>query len=288
MERGIWTKLGKNDDNFAQPSGGKGLLNGAGDPGVPGSMRLSIFGSSLNVGALVEPLASQMADYLGIPTGLMVKQVARKSEAAAAGLKPKDVILKVGADPITNLSSWDRALHANEGKTVQVTVLRLNKQLILTLQVDSHHKTGQLQPQDLFADPPSPDGSSMIAQIDPEVMQLFGPQDPVAASAAAKALRDQAAALAQFQLAPQDPEQLSKDAEQLSWQMDEFNHQFNLPQFTFDPSPLQDLQKQMDQFGKEFNSNTFQVTPEQMEDLQKKLDQVQEDLQSPNHQVAPY
>jgi hypothetical protein len=288
MERGIWTKLGKNDDNFAQPSGGKGLLNGAGDPGVPGSMRLSIFGSSLNVGALVEPLASQMADYLGIPTGLMVKQVARKSEAAAAGLKPKDVILKVGADPITNLSSWDRALHANEGKTVQVTVLRLNKQLILTLQVDSHHKTGQLQPQDLFADPSSPDGSSMIAQIDPEVMQLFGPQDPVAASAAAKALRDQAAALAQFQLAPQDPEQLSKDAEQLSWQMDEFNHQFNLPQFTFDPSPLQDLQKQMDQFGKEFNSNTFQVTPEQMEDLQKKLDQVQEDLQSPNHQVAPY
>ena len=199
MERGIWTRLGKNDDNFAQPSGGMGILNGTSDTGVPGSMRLSIFGSSLNVGALVEPLASQMADYLGIPSGLMVKQVARKSEAAAAGFKPHDVILKVGAEPITDLSSWERTLHANLGKPVQVTVLRLNKQLILTLQVDSHHRTGQLQPQDVF----SPDDPSTIAQIDPEVMQLFGPQNPDNASAAAKALRDQEAALSQLQFTPE-------------------------------------------------------------------------------------
>ncbi len=46
---------------------------------------MSLFTSTLNVGAMVEPLTSQMAEYLGVPGGLMVKQVARKSEAAAAG-----------------------------------------------------------------------------------------------------------------------------------------------------------------------------------------------------------
>ena len=274
MERDIWNRLGKNDDNFAQPSGGMGILNGAGDTSVPGSMRLSIFGSSLNVGALVEPLASQTADYLGIPAGLMVKQVARKSEAAASGLKPKDVILKVGADPITNLSSWDRALRANQGKPVQVTIMRGVKQMVLTLQVDSHHKTGQLQPQDIFSD-----DSSTVAEIDPDVMQLFSPLDTN--PAAAQALRDQAAALGQFQIAPLDAEKLQK-------QMEEFQRQFNLQQFTFDPSQVQELQKQMEQFSKEFNANAFPFTPQQMEDMQKKLDQFKKDLQSPAGQVVPY
>jgi hypothetical protein len=274
LDREIWTRIGKSEDNFAQPSGGMGILTGEGDTGVPGSMRLSIFGSSLNVGALVEPLAPQTADYLGIPAGLMVKQVARKSEAAASGLKPKDVILKVGADPITNLSSWDRALHANAGKPVQVTIMRGVKQMVLTLQVDSHHKTGLLQQQDLFSD-----DSATVAEIDPDVMQLFSPLDTN--PAAAQALRDQAATLGQFQLAPLDAEKLRK-------QMEEFQHQFNLQQFTFDPSQVQELQKQMEQFNKEFNSNAFQFTPQQMEDMQKKLDQFKKDLQSENPQVAPY
>jgi len=298
MERDIWNRLGKNDDTFAQSSGGMGILTGEGDASVPGALRLNVFGSSLNVGALVEPLAPQTADYLGIPAGLMVKQVARKSEAAASGLKPKDVILKVGADPITNLSSWDRALRANQGKPVQITIMRGEKQMVLTLQVDSHHKTGQLQPQDFC---PS-EGCPTFAEIDPDVMQFFGPHI-LDDSAAAKALRDQAATLGQFQPAPQDAEQLSKQAEQLRQQaeqlrrqMDEFSHQFNLKDFQLDPnkdlqldpSQLQDLQKQMEQFRKEFNNNAFQFTPEQMEDMQKRLDQFKKDLQPQAPQVAPY
>ena len=285
LDREIWTRIGKSEDNFAQPSGAMGILNGEGDTGVPGALRLSIFGSSLNVGALVEPLTPQTADFLGIPAGLMVKQVARKSEAAASGLKPKDVILKVGADPITNLSSWDRALRANQGKPVQVTIQRGEKQMVLTLQVDSHHKTGQLQPQDPFTS----DDSSTVAEIDPDVMQLFSPLD----TNPAQALRDQAATLGQFQPAPLSAEQLRKQAEQLRQQMEVFQHQFNLQQFTFDPTQVQELQKQMEQFNKEFNSNAFQFTPEQMDEMQKKLDQFKKDLQStapqtqPN-QVAPY
>ena len=69
---------------------------------------MSLLTSTLNVGAMIEPLASQMAEYLGVPSGLMVKSVARKSEAAAAGLKAFDVILKVGADSIATSADWDR------------------------------------------------------------------------------------------------------------------------------------------------------------------------------------
>ena len=79
----------------------------------------------------------------------MVKQVAKKSEAAAAGLKAFDVIMKVGTEPITNLAGWDRALRSNEGKPVQVTVLRDRRQQTVTLQVDSKRHS-ELNRQQVF------------------------------------------------------------------------------------------------------------------------------------------
>ena len=144
MEQDVWNKLGNGGDVFA-PGPGMGILTN-GDASLPGGFHMPFFGSSLNVGALVEPLTSQMAEYLGVPSGLMVKQVARKSEAAAAGLKAFDVILKVGPDSITTLGDWERALRSNQGKPVQVTVLREKKQQTLTLQVDSKRHSELLLP----------------------------------------------------------------------------------------------------------------------------------------------
>ena len=54
------------------------------------------------------------------------------------------MILKVGSEPVTNLAGWDRALRSNQGKPVQVTILRDKKQQTLTLQVDSKHHQGSL------------------------------------------------------------------------------------------------------------------------------------------------
>ena len=118
------------------------LAGGGGDAPVPGGFHLPFFSSSLKVGALVEPLTTQMAEYLGVSGGLMVKQVARKSEADTAGLRAFDVILRVGSDTIATSADWDRALRSNQGKPVQVTILRDKKQQILTLQVDSKHHQG--------------------------------------------------------------------------------------------------------------------------------------------------
>lgn len=137
MEQAVWNKM-NSGDAFTPPTG-MGILGGGGDATLPG-FHMPFFGSSLNVGALVEPLTSQMADYLGVPSGVMVKQVARKSEAAAAGLKAHDVIVRVGADAINTTADWDRALRANQGKPVQVSLLRDRKQQTVNLQVDSKHK----------------------------------------------------------------------------------------------------------------------------------------------------
>ncbi|HZB89296.1 MAG TPA: PDZ domain-containing protein [Terracidiphilus sp.] len=146
MEHDVW----KNLDTGADASGSApvlGILPGASGDVPSGGFHNPFGGSALNVGAMVEPLAAQMAEYLGIQSGLMVKQVARKSEAANAGLKAFDIILKVGAESIATTADWDRALRANRNKTVQITVLRDRRQQVITLQVDSkRHRSALQQP----------------------------------------------------------------------------------------------------------------------------------------------
>jgi len=127
--------------------------------------------SSLKVGALVEPLTAQMADYLGVGNGLMVKQVARKSQAAAAGMKAFDVILKVGTDNIATVSDWDRAMRANQGKTVGVTILRDKRQQTVNLLVDSKKK-GEVE----FEGPFDQDSPLMALADSDAALRLFADQ----------------------------------------------------------------------------------------------------------------
>jgi predicted metalloprotease with PDZ domain len=143
MEHDVWNKM--NSGDVLPAASGMGILTGSGDTGLPG-WHMPFVGSSLKVGALVEPLSSQMAEYLGVPSGVMVKQVARKSEAAAAGLKVHDVIVRVGSESIATTADWDRALLSNQGKQVQVTVLRDRRQQTVTLQVDSKHRSQVRRP----------------------------------------------------------------------------------------------------------------------------------------------
>lgn len=152
MEQAVWRKI-DSDDLVPPPPSGMGIFSGGGD--APPSWHLPFFSSSLNVGALVEPLTSQMADYLGIASGIMVKEVSRRSAASVAGLKPFDIILKVNTDPIATTADWDRSLRTNMGRTVPVIILRERKQQTVTLQVDSKRHS-KVTPTDL---PPTEKGS---------------------------------------------------------------------------------------------------------------------------------
>jgi membrane-associated protease RseP (regulator of RpoE activity) len=202
---------------------------------------MPFFGSSLNVGALVEPLTSQMADYLGVPGGLMVKQVARKSEAEAAGLKAFDVILKVGSDPIATVADWDRSLRANQGKPVQVSVLRDRKQQALTLQVDSKHHS-LIEFEGVF---PGDDCPLLVAEID---------ADPV---------RDTAAEAVRDSLGSVDLKIDQKQMDALKQQMEQLRKNFKMDDFKLDQKQMDELKQQMKELQK--------TLPDQ---LKKELDQL--------------
>lgn len=160
MEQSIWNRIIGHREGSEQPAPAMGLLAGGGNAPSGGGFHLPFFGSNLNVGVMVEPLTTQMAAVLGVPSGLMVKQVAQKSEADAAGLQAFDVILKVGTETMANMASWDRALRANQSKPVLVIILRDRKQQTLTLRVDSKHKQSQLERQ--YLRPGS--GSATVAE----------------------------------------------------------------------------------------------------------------------------
>jgi len=117
----------------ASGSGNSFVSNGTDMPST-GVFR-SPFGSSLHVGAMVEPLTAQMADFLGVSGGVMIKNVARKTAADAAGLKAHDVVLAVGGETVATTSDWERLVRTNEGKPVQVEIFRDRTKQLVLLQV---------------------------------------------------------------------------------------------------------------------------------------------------------
>jgi serine protease Do len=278
LDTAIWNKLNDGSD-ISTPVEGLGILGtgGAGDAPLPGGFHMPFVGNStLKVGALVEPLTAQMADYLGIQNGLMVKQVARKSEAAAAGMKAFDVILKVGAESIATVSDWERSMRTNQGKAVQVTVLRDKKQATLTLQVDSKKKS-ELEFHELLPDGPCP----LMAFADPDVMLDLQRHLDLDESAM-QSMRDQGEALRDqlnqwqdnaggmhFEVTPQQEEEFRKQAEQ-------FRDAFKGQNFGIDPKQMEEMHRQMEQFNKQFfGADGFKFDPKQMDELKREMREFQ-------------
>jgi serine protease Do len=269
LDTDIWNKL-NNGSDISSPVQGMGILGtgSGGDVPLSGGFHMPFTGSgSLKVGALVEPLTAQMAEYLGVPNGLMVKQVARKSQAAAAGIKAFDVILKVGTDSIATVSDWERAMRTNQGKSVAVTILRDKKQQTLTLLVDSKKK-GEVEFDGLLPDGPCP----LMAFADSNLMREMQQGMPID-QAQMDSMRDQAEALQKqmkqwqnqsehFGITPDQSEEFRRWAEQ-------FSDAFKNPQFGDDPKKPS-LKHRMPQFGKNF------ITPDEFEQFKQQMDRWQE------------
>ena len=273
METDVWNKL-NNGSDISTPVTGLGILGKgvSGDAPLPGGFHMPFVGNStLKVGAVVEPLTSQMADYLGVANGLMVKQVGRKSEAAAAGMKAFDVILKVGTESIATVSDWERAMRSNQGKSVPVTVLRDKKQQVLTLQVDSKKK-GEVEFHGLLPDGPCP--LIAFANTDPfrDLMQHLEQSDIQSMRNQAEALQDQVQQWKSgnefFGLSPEQAEELRRQSEQ-------FGQAFKDKDFPFDQKQMEEFQKGMREFSKNFNSEQFGLDSNQMKEFQQQMQEWQ-------------
>lgn len=265
MEQSVWHKLGATSSSVPE----MGILSG---DTMPSGFHLPSFGSTLKVGALVEPLTTQMAAYLGVESGLMVKQVARKSEAEKSGLRAFDVILKVGSDSIATSADWDRSLLSNRGKPVQVTILRDKKQQTLTLQVDSKHQKGSLEPENLFGPGDEQLMAELGAGIDTHLAEEISAQAEAAAQAAhaqAEALRDQLQAM-RLAMSPEAAEQLRQQADKLRQ---------NMKAFQANPQQMQELRKQMEEFRKSFQADQFKIDRKQVQDLQQQMEQFRQQME---------
>lgn len=79
-----------------------------------------------------QPLTPQLAQYFTAPGGLLVSTVAEKNKAARAGLLTGDIILKIGGQDVTDLTSVLQALDNQPTDTVEILVSRQREQIKLT------------------------------------------------------------------------------------------------------------------------------------------------------------
>jgi serine protease Do len=121
---------------------GNSFVSNGADLPSSGTFHSPFAANSLHIGTIVEPLAPQTADFLGITGGVLIKSVAHKSAADVAGLRSHDVVLEVGGEAVVTTSDWERLLRTAEGKPVQVEILRDRMKQLVLLQVDGkRHKS---------------------------------------------------------------------------------------------------------------------------------------------------
>ncbi len=89
------------------------------------------------LGVTVSDTDETYAEYFGIPSGAYVRSVEPGYCAAKAGMKAKDVIVKVGSYQVANLNDLSRALEKYKaGETVQIVVYRGGGQVTLEVTLD--------------------------------------------------------------------------------------------------------------------------------------------------------
>ena len=89
------------------------------------------------LGITVSDTDQTYADYFDIPAGAYVRSVDPDYCAAKAGLKAKDVIVKVGSYDVANLNDLSRALEKYKpGDTVKIVVYRGGGQMTLEVTLD--------------------------------------------------------------------------------------------------------------------------------------------------------
>jgi serine protease Do len=93
-------------------------------------------GARGRLGARLQPLTEQLAQYFGAKEGVLVSSVDADSPAAKAGLKAGDVITTVNGRTVNDTRDITQEIRgADEGKDVELGVMRDRKSLTLKAQI---------------------------------------------------------------------------------------------------------------------------------------------------------
>ena len=139
LQQQAWSKHFTVPEPAAPASGQSFLGSVASGPAFLDSM----IPRALYVGADVNPVRTQLADYFGVKsgTGLLVESVDDQSPAWRAGLKAGDVIVKVESQQMTSKNDWLKAIRNHRGHAVQLTVMRNKQELILSMSAGKQKKS---------------------------------------------------------------------------------------------------------------------------------------------------
>lgn len=99
------------------------------------------------MGVKLQALNSQLADYFGVPSGVLVTEVFEDSAAWKAGLAAGDVLLDIDGQEVTHEKDVQEVLTRHEvDDVVDVTVQRQGRteRFSLTLQERSHPESGEM------------------------------------------------------------------------------------------------------------------------------------------------
>ena len=103
-----------------------------------------IAGGRGRLGVRLQPLTEQLAEYFGAKDGVLVSSVDADSPAAKAGLKAGDVITSVNGRAVESARDVTQEFReAEEGKDVEIGVVRDRKSLTLKAQVPERRRTAR-------------------------------------------------------------------------------------------------------------------------------------------------
>jgi len=96
---------------------------------APPDIRLRVF-----YGFEIESLTGQLMNYFAVTNGVLVSNVTENNKAARAGLRAGDIIVKVGDQLITNLTTLIKAMDDGaQGEAIEITVSRRRETVKLAL-----------------------------------------------------------------------------------------------------------------------------------------------------------
>ena len=225
-------------------------------PASHSSWASGFFGSltfgSPSIGVQLDTLGSQLADYFGVKDGqgLLVKHVAANSPASTAGLKAGDVVTKVNGQTMATLNEWAKAIHANRGKEVQVTIFRNRKEQTLTMQAGEGKHKGELELPGVLLDEGC-EGSGDLAELD--MSELVDPQQ------LREAIEQSSQAMANI-----DVQKLAEEAREAASQIDTQQLKDEM-QRTLQGIDMQKLGERM---------------KEQSQQMQRQMDEMKKEIQS--------
>jgi serine protease Do len=99
---------------------------------VPDTM---VIWKNLVLGAEIEALDAQLAQYFGVKTGVLVRSVMKSSLAEKAGMRAGDVLIAIDEHTIAtphDISSYLRTMH-DGGRSISLSVMRDHKQRTVQL-----------------------------------------------------------------------------------------------------------------------------------------------------------